>query len=140
MPWSTRTITISITEKMLPLQSTAMPRGFLRLLAVLLLVLAIPVQGIAALAKAQCMSFGHHQYAGHHEHQGHAHDSTGGDGHTKAPAQPHCGPCAACCAAAVAAAPAARMMFDAISTPPCCTPSKLASISLDTPERPPLVG
>jgi hypothetical protein len=117
-----------------------MPKGFFRLLAVLLLALAIPVQGIAAVVKAQCMSVGHHPDTGHHEQQGHAHDGAGGDGHTKAPAQPNCGPCAACCAAAAAAASAPRLSFEPDFSPPCCNPSALASVSLDTPERPPLVG
>jgi hypothetical protein len=129
-PWSTSTITTTITEKPVPVESTAMPRGFLRLLAVALLALAIPVQGIAAVAKAQCMSSAHHQQSEHHEH----HD------HGKAPAQADCGPCAACCAAAVAPAPALRTLLERVLTPPCCTPTALASVSLDTPERPPLAG
>ena len=117
-----------------------MPRSFLRLLAVLLLTVTIPVQGIAAVSKAQCMSFGHHQDGAQHEHQGPAHEGAGGHGHSKAPAQLHCGPCAACCAAAVAPAPPLALTFDPILSPPSCTPRPLASISLDTPDRPPLVG
>jgi hypothetical protein len=107
-----------------------MPRGFLRLLAVLLLTVTIPVQGIAAVTKAQCMSFGHHQHSEHQEH----HD------HGKAPAGPHCGPCGACCATVVTAASVFSAIVGPVSSPPCCASFPLASVSLDTPDRPPLVG
>jgi len=76
----------------------------LRFLVVLLLALAVPVQGLAAVAASQCMAFGHHQDAGTgHDAGSHEHDVAGGDEHDANPS--HCGPCAACCASASIAGP-----------------------------------
>jgi hypothetical protein len=87
-----------------------MRKSFLRLLAVLVLGLAVAGQGMAAVAAGQCMAFGHHQDSGDHGH-GDAHE--GADQHDHAAAQDdggaasaHCGPCAACCASASIAGPA----------------------------------
>jgi hypothetical protein len=88
-----------------------MLRKLPRIFALALLVLAVPVQGMASVAAGQCMTFGHHQDAGAQDHA-HEHGAAGADHHDHA-AQPdeqkrsHCGPCTACCASASMAAPAA---------------------------------
>jgi len=48
-----------------------MPKSLSRIFIAALLALAIPLQGIAAVAAAQCMAMGHHQDAGglDHAHQ-----------------------------------------------------------------------
>lgn len=86
----------------------SMLRTSFRILALSLLVLAIPVQGMASIVAGQCMMFGHHQDAGA---QDHAHEHGDADQHDHgARSQPdednsaHCGPCAACCASATMAA------------------------------------
>ena len=92
----------------------------LRFVAVLLLALAIPVQGLAAIAAGQCMAFGHHQEAGSgdqaeahehdaadgHEQAAHSHDDGTGAQGDQGGKTSHCGPCAACCASASIAGPA----------------------------------
>lgn len=95
-----------------------MPKSFHRWLAVALLALTVPLQGMASVAAGQCMAFGHHQDGGsQHEHaqdgsdspdhvtHSHADDSsaTKGDENGKSA---QCGPCAACCASASIAGPA----------------------------------
>lgn len=87
-----------------------MYRKLARLLAVVM-ALVVPVQGMAALAAAQCMTMAHHQdagAAGHaHEHDGaqadeHAHDSGALDDEDTGK-KPHCGPCTSCCTSATIA-------------------------------------
>jgi hypothetical protein len=94
-----------------------MPRIFLRLLAVALLALAIPLQGLAAVTAGQCMTFGHHQDAGHeshgdaqdgedgHDHAAHSHSDESAGNADDEGAGAHCGPCTACCASASIAGP-----------------------------------
>lgn len=95
-----------------------MPNGFSRFAAVLLLALAIPVQGMAAVAVGQCMAFGHHQDAAGQESHGHAADAADADEHAahshddqdaqhgdEGAKRAHCGPCTACCASASIAGP-----------------------------------
>src|SRR5262245_32202869 len=69
----------------------------IRSIVVLLLVLAVPVQGTAAVTAGLCMAVGHHD-AGHgvdgHDGNSAAHEHPDAD-HSK----PHCAPCVACCAA-----------------------------------------
>jgi hypothetical protein len=85
-----------------------------RYLALTLLVLAVPLQGMASVAAGQCMTLGHHQDAGGdghghgngeaHDHDAHSHADDGNpvdDSGTNA----HCGPCTACCASASIASP-----------------------------------
>jgi hypothetical protein len=97
-----------------------MHKGFFRFLAVLVLALTIPAQGMAAVMAGQCMAFGHHQDNGGNQDHEQAQDGT--DGHDHAahshPADAearhgddgsknsHCAPCAACCASASIAGPA----------------------------------
>jgi hypothetical protein len=107
-----------------------MLRACVRFFAVALLVLAIPLQGMAAVTAGQCMAVGHHQDgAGQdtHAHDGadagdqaaHAHPDgsaaeQGDDGGKK----PQCGPCTACCASASIAGPAGLAVFAAASHAP----------------------
>ena len=128
-----------------------MPRKFFRLLAVLLLALTIPVQGIAAVTAGQCMAAGHHQKGAGQENNAHEHD--GGDGNERAAAahseesapagaegkSAHCGPCAACCASAsiagppgvsIASAPVKAKYVSSQLPPP--------GVQLDGLDRPPL--
>ena len=93
----------------------------LRLLVVAI-ALAVPFQGMAAIAAGLCMAFGDHGAAAgqghtHHssvpvteEHSTHSHShgdeadsqANGDEGDT---GSAHCGPCAACCASASIAGP-----------------------------------
>ncbi len=99
----------------------------LRLIRLLTIVvaLAVPLQGLAAVVAGQCMAFGHHstgdeshshgqgsqdgQVEPGHDHAAHSHaDETGStaqsdesDGNAA-----HCGPCTACCASASITGPA----------------------------------
>ena len=104
-------------SKQLALQCLPMPRAIFRFLAIFLLALAIPAQGMASIAAGQCMAFGHHQDGavpqshehGSHdadadEHAAHSHDDAAtaqGDESSNS----HCGPCTACCASASIAGP-----------------------------------
>jgi hypothetical protein len=89
-----------------------MPALLLRIFAVALLLVAIPVQGVASVTAGQCMTFGHHGDAGSQPHEHGGHDA-GAHGHDHDANQQfdsgkssHCGPCTACCASASIAAPA----------------------------------
>ena len=86
-----------------------MPAVLFRILAVALLTLTIPLQGVASVVAAQCMAFGHHDGAASQEHD-HAHEGGDGHDHTAHPQadegkSAHCGPCTACCASASIAGP-----------------------------------
>ena len=79
-----------------------------RLLLLLLVAIAVPVQGAQAAADGICMTFGHHDAPGQladHDHAvpGSA-DAESGD--TEADhGDAHCGPCVSCCGAASIASP-----------------------------------
>lgn len=88
----------------------------IRLLAVLI-VLVLPLQGVAVVVAGQCMSFGHHEAAAGHGSHGEAQDGHDHAAHSHADdgtAQSdenddngaHCGPCTACCASASITGPA----------------------------------
>ena len=84
-----------------------MHRAFFRILAVALLILAIPVQGLAAVSAGMCMAMGGHD--GHHSTSAHDHgDASVAHDHEHAASQDqqsnaHCPPCASCCATAAIA-------------------------------------
>jgi hypothetical protein len=84
-----------------------MPKSFFRLVAVLLLALTIPLQGLAAVTGAQCMALTHQENGVGQESHAHAHDDA--DGHDTVlhdeGSNNHCGPCTACCASASIAGP-----------------------------------
>ncbi len=129
-----------------------MPKAFLRLFAVLLLALTIPVQGMAAVTAGQCMAFGHHQDGGGHDDQGQSPD--GADGHDHAAhsqsdggakqgdeggSNSHCGPCTACCASAtIAGSVTLTLDSPASHAPYAFSQSVPPSVQLDGLDRPPL--
>jgi hypothetical protein len=123
----------------------AMPKALFRIVAVVVLALTIPVQGVAAVAAGQCMAFGHHGDAAaqqDHEHaQDHSHDDLGAaTSADQGSEDSRCGPCAACCASASIACPAGISILSSPSNvkyffsqlpPPGVQPDGL--------DRPPLV-
>jgi hypothetical protein len=128
-----------------------MPRAFSRILAVALLGLIVPLQGMAAVAAGQCMAFGHHEESD--TRQGHAHDSANDHGHaaqahdhgeTTPPADEgannaHCGPCTACCATASIAAPISLSLPSfASNTKYLFLQSSPPAVELRGVDRPPL--
>lgn len=114
----------------------------------LLVMVAMPVQGLAAISAGMCMALGHanglaaamhgpdaaHEAraaapAGDHVHDGVDHDSE----------LAHCGPCVACCAAA------AIPLADSIFHPTTATGDRVAFVAAAAPDflpelldRPPL--
>ena len=108
---------LRIALKATALQCPLMPKSFFRLLAVLLLALSIPVQGMAAVAGAQCMALAHHEDGGGQQSHAHTHDD--GDEHETAThdegSNNHCGPCTACCASASIAGPLGHSILSAPS-------------------------
>ena len=73
---------LRIALKTTALQCPLMPKSFFRLLAVLLLALTIPVQGMAAVTGAQCMALAHHEDGAGQENHAHVHDDA--DAHESA--------------------------------------------------------
>jgi hypothetical protein len=130
-----------------------MPKAFCRFLAVLLLALTVPIQGLAAVTAAQCMAFGHHEESAGHETQALANDGADGHDHSShAHSQDsaleqgaddgngsHCGPCAACCASASIAGPPPHSI---LSSPSRVTylfsPLPPPGVEPDGLDRPPL--
>jgi hypothetical protein len=119
-----------------------------RIIAVVLLALSVPVQGMAAVTAGQCMAFGHHQdgagqedgHAGNgtekHDHAAHSHSDDGAkqDGDTS-----HCGPCTACCASASIAGPAGLAIpASASNAPYVFSQSPPLGVQPDGVYRPPL--
>ena len=80
-----------------------------RLLLLLLVAIAVPVQGAQAVAAGICMTLGHHEVPAQtadHDHSDGSHShSEAGDAETDE-GNAHCGPCVSCCGAATMAAPA----------------------------------
>jgi hypothetical protein len=128
----------------------AMPK-VCRILAIALLAVALPLQGLAGVVSAQCMVIGHHAdagLAGHthvdgseadsHDH-GHSHGEENAAEHTDGTKPSHCGPCTACCASASIASAAARVISPSLS-PTLYVFSQLAppAVEPDGVDRPPL--
>lgn len=109
-------------------------------LLVFALVLLIPLQGMAALSVAQCMTLGHHQGAMDHDGQNDGHDHQhDGAAQDEGDQSGHCGPCVACCASA-AIAPATTIGIPdhpAASARPA-EPPFFAGIAPAKLDRPPL--
>jgi hypothetical protein len=125
-----------------------MLRAFFRVLALALLVLAVPLQGMATVAAGQCMALGHHQDAGHSGHapddgDGHDHDAPshadGGKHSEEDGTTAHCSPCTACCASASIAQPTVVSIMNAPATTQYAF-SQFPSIGVepDAVYRPPL--
>lgn len=86
--------------------SASMGKTLFRLLAVAILAVSVPVQGVAAVTAGVCMALGHHDAA---MHDGDVHDGDGAPFHKhgdhgstegKGSKGAHCPPCVSCCAAA----------------------------------------
>lgn len=115
-----------------------------RLMLALVLMAAVPLQGLAAVTAGLCMAFGHHDSTaalGHdHHHAGAGGDHRHADESNDPAKPPHCGPCVACCAAASIASPisvtAAADADAAVYLPPGLSSPGLLPQRL---ERPPLV-
>jgi hypothetical protein len=114
-----------------------MPKKLARFLLAVAVIIAVPIQGMAAVSAGLCMTFGHHDVAAPHDHHGaasHDHDSDSASGNA------HCGPCVACCASASISEP--------VSVSPRTAPeAAVEAVSLLSPtgnlparlDRPPLV-
>jgi hypothetical protein len=123
-----------------------MIRGFRLSLAAFLMV-ALPLQGIAAVTACFCATAGHDGGAVSH---GHGHDADpapadhdaepGSHGHPQTAAQSHCGPCAACCAVAMVGEVASPALLNPAIAPQVRVFAILTSFRLDPLERPPLAG
>lgn len=100
-----------------------MARRLLRLVLVLAIALAVPLQGFAAASAGVCMSLGHHQGGDAHEGQ-HGGEAAG---------NPHCPPCVSCCAAAAIAPAVEPALAQAAPTVP--EPPVQHSIAGGLPER-----
>jgi hypothetical protein len=124
----------------------------LRWFTVLILALAVPLQGLAAVTGGLCMAMGHHgQTAGHShgiEHvqtensgdvQGlhHTHSSTGHTDHSSGKA--YCAPCVACCAATAIAPSALLFVPDELpASAPAAASASFTGVSPHQLDRPPL--
>ena len=123
---------------------------FLRALALAMLVLAIPVQGFAAVSAGICMAFGHHgDAAAAHDHgtaaeQEHDHGATANhhddDGvGNKASDDSRCAPCVSCCAAtAIASYPPFPLPGEAASPLVQAPTASLDGVAPQLLDRPPL--
>jgi hypothetical protein len=119
-----------------------MAKPLLRLLAVVLLGLVVPAQGMASVAAGQCMALGHHQDAGDGDHE-HPHD--GAHEHDNAAMQDdetadaHCGPCVACCGSFSIAAPVSILLIALPSSEPhLFSPFPPLAVQPQGLDRPPL--
>jgi hypothetical protein len=129
-----------------------MQKGF-RAIAIALLVVALPLQGLAGVVSAQCMVIGHHTDAGlaghthiqggeadNHDHAGHSHgEENTAEQSSDGTKGSHCGPCTACCTSASIASAAALVISPPLS-PTLYVFSQLAppAVEPDGVDRPPL--
>src|SRR5688572_12691251 len=118
---------------------SSMRLRLIRLLAIVV-ALAVPLQGLAAVVAGQCMAFGHHSTSG----ESHSHGQGSQDGHVEAGDEgdgtgAHCGPCTACCASASIAG---RTGLSILSSPSSATyvfsPFPPIGVQPDRLDRPPL--
>jgi hypothetical protein len=114
---------------------TAMPANTCRFVAALLIALALPIQGMAAVSAGVCMGAGGHDVGHGHEATAHEHDAADGEQSSAA----HCPPCVSCCAA-VFIAPSLQIAFsEAVSVAAIAAPQHwIAGVPPDNPDRPPL--
>lgn len=114
---------------------------WLRMFMLWMLALALPLQGMAAVAMLHC---GHQApaqidaHAGHGLHEGHVHDDASVTGSHTHSAGHSCSACAACCVA-LALPPAMPVLAAALTAPTSATTLVAPSPSFLTagPERPP---
>jgi hypothetical protein len=116
---------------------TAMPRDIRRFIAALLIALALPIQGMAAVSAGVCMGAGGHDSGHGHEATAHDHHAAQGEGEESSEA--HCPPCVSCCAAAFIA-PSLQIAFpEAVPVAAIAAPQHwIAGAPPDNPDRPPL--
>jgi len=122
----------------------------LRFFVSLALLIAVPVQGMAAVAGSLCMALGGHGAPTHataetpgHDHHGDAAGSSHdhGSGQDDIVAHSHCGPCVACCAsAAIAGALIAPLPAAIASAPPAASSPSPETPRRDKLDRPPLAA
>jgi len=126
------------------LKSAKMPKKLARLLVAVAVIIAVPIQGMAAISAGLCMTLGHHDVtdAAMHDHldeQGASTASSHEHQADDAPGNAHCGPCVACCASASIsgsistsprAAPEVAVEPVSLLNPPAVLPARL--------DRPPL--
>jgi len=112
---------------------------FLRLVVLVVIGLAAPIQGVIAATAGFCAMQSHD--AGH-DHKGHGGDA-GSPSHDDGQSPQHapCAPCVACCAA-VAIASSVRPVFQSVpaSAPEFLVMPAPTGIQPDALERPPLSG
>jgi hypothetical protein len=120
----------------------------LRFLVSLALFIALPIQGVAAVAGSLCMALEGNGAGSHaagtaaHEHDGEA----GGSSHDHQPGQDgdtashsHCGPCVACCASAAIAGGLVFPLASAVaSAPQVVSLPEPKTLRRDKLDRPPL--
>jgi hypothetical protein len=114
-----------------------------RAIAIALLAVTVPLQGLAGVVSAQCMAIGHHADTGL---AGHTHEGGEANSHDHAAEQStdgtkssHCGPCTACCASASIASAVALVISPSLSST-LYVFSQLAppAVEPDGVDRPPL--
>jgi hypothetical protein len=120
------------------IQFQAMPHRLKRFLLALIVALAVPVQGFAAVSAGLCMAFEHHGEH-HHSSQG-VHTGEHHDGHDHgATGHASCGSCIGCCASAAIASSACIDCFAPAAAAPAAAarpdPNGVQPHPLD---RPPL--
>lgn len=115
-------------------------KHLVRLLVVVLVALAVPVQGALAVAAGQCMALEHHDGGDGHDHASHSDSEQAGSEQADGGAEnAHCGPCTACCASASMAGPAALTILSAASNAPYLfSPFPPIGVQPDGVDRPPL--
>jgi hypothetical protein len=119
-----------------------------RLVIAALLVVAVPLQGIAGVKACFCATGEHGSVATAHDHRtdhGAAHedvehDHSTGHEHSNSSAQSHCGACGVCCAAALTASAVFAMPSVLADLAQGSNTSARLSFRLDQPDRPPLLG
>jgi hypothetical protein len=112
----------------------------LRLFVTLALLVAVPMQGIAAVAGSLCMAFGETPQQAHHDDAaGSSHDHGSGD--DDGASHSHCGPCVACCATtAIAGGVSLPLPAAVASTPQAASLPAPGTLRRDKLDRPPLAA
>jgi hypothetical protein len=116
-----------------------MRNAIFRMVAIAVLALAVPIQGMGAVSAGQCMAFDPAHDHGHGDADSadsHANQDSG-DGGAR---PPHCGPCVACCASAYIASRAELSLLAARSEVQYfVTQFPPLGVQPDGLDRPPLV-
>jgi hypothetical protein len=128
-------------------------KNLARLILVVLVALAVPVQGALAVTAGQCMALAkqsagghenrsHGQDGHHHAASSHSHADEGGSNAVDdegAADGAHCGPCTACCASAsIAGSGALSILSTASNAPYVFSQFPPIGVQPDGVDRPPL--